>query len=70
LRVVECRFAAVVLAKKLGIPKWESAVRRLRDVQELSGKSLSELAAFARASLREGPWTLNDVNEELEIQDA
>lgn len=70
LRVVECRFAAVVLAKRLGIPEWDTRVRRLRDLQELSGKSLPQLAELVRSLLRLGPWTLDEINQELGIKDA
>jgi len=70
LRVVECRFAAVVMAKKLGIADWATGVRKLRDLQEKSGKSLGDLASLARTLIKDGAWTIEDVSQELGVADA
>lgn len=39
-------------------------------MQERSGKTLSELASLTRTLLRDGSWTVEDVNRELGIADA
>lgn len=71
MRVVECRFAALVLAKRMGLAGWDTRVRRLRDVQELSDYcSLEELVSLTRSFVRSGPWTLAEVAAELGMPDV
>lgn len=44
-RVVECRLAAITLAKTLKGDEWKN-VRRLKDVQTLLNLSLSEMVVY------------------------
>ncbi len=61
LRVVECRFASAIVAKHLGV----TGVRTLRQLLEKTGKTLSELLGLLRKHLREGPYSLADVQQQL-----
>eukprot|EP01112_Ceratiomyxa_fruticulosa_P005420 TRINITY_DN1603_c0_g1_i10.p1 TRINITY_DN1603_c0_g1~~TRINITY_DN1603_c0_g1_i10.p1 ORF type:complete len:486 (+),score=80.06 TRINITY_DN1603_c0_g1_i10:670-2127(+) len=65
LRVVECKLAAAVLAKYLKLDL--SAVKKLKHVQDLSGKSLSELVSFVQSSLHSEVYTLDEISSILEI---
>jgi len=60
MRVVECRLAAVLLGKKLGIESW-AQIRRLIDVQQLyrPQPSLDELSEFVKNHLHEEPYSLS-----------
>eukprot|EP00210_Caulerpa_lentillifera_P002957 g2824.t1 len=66
LRVVECRLAAMLLAKFLQLPKLEiEKIRTLKEVQELDqlgGKSVTELV---EESLKSEGYTLPEVQELL-----
>nr|XP_033328316.1 N-acetylgalactosamine kinase isoform X1 [Megalopta genalis]XP_033328317.1 N-acetylgalactosamine kinase isoform X1 [Megalopta genalis]XP_033328318.1 N-acetylgalactosamine kinase isoform X1 [Megalopta genalis]XP_033328319.1 N-acetylgalactosamine kinase isoform X1 [Megalopta genalis]XP_033328320.1 N-acetylgalactosamine kinase isoform X1 [Megalopta genalis]XP_033328321.1 N-acetylgalactosamine kinase isoform X1 [Megalopta genalis] len=63
LRVAECRLAAQMIAKKRR-KNWEQ-VQKLIDVQEALGISVDEMVAVVTANLREEPYTLNEICEEL-----
>ncbi|XP_078041180.1 N-acetylgalactosamine kinase isoform X2 [Augochlora pura] len=63
LRVVECKLAAQMIAKK-GNKNWEN-VKRLIDIQEALGISVYEMVAVVTTNLHEEPYTLNEICEEL-----
>eukprot|EP01133_Synstelium_polycarpum_P019106 gene19106-22882_t len=65
LRVVECRLAAVLLAHKLGLA-WDG-VRKLIDVQKLSGLSLKELVEATETHLHPEAYTREEVATALNI---
>ncbi|EFA83438.1 galactokinase [Heterostelium album PN500] len=65
LRVVECRLAAVLLTKKLGL-NW-TAIRRLIDVQNLSTLTLEQLIAKTSELLQPAAYTRQQVADELEM---
>lgn len=64
MRVVECRLAAVLLGKALGIEDWVQ-IRRLIDVQKLHKPqpSLEDLAGFVKQHLHEEAYSLNELAE-------
>ncbi|CAL7936250.1 unnamed protein product [Xylocopa violacea] len=64
LRVVECRLAAQMIAKKRNKP-WER-VQRLIDVQESLGVSLDEMVSVVMTDLHEEPYTLNEISRSLD----
>ncbi|CAJ0957927.1 unnamed protein product, partial [Mesorhabditis belari] len=51
-RVIECRVAAQFLGKFLELPNWKS-MRRLREIQEKSGKTLEELLQLVKTVIPE-----------------
>lgn len=71
LRVVECRFAAALLAKHCGVDISDGKMRTLKKAQEAcGGKSLSEMATLVRQVIREGPFTAQQVAEALQLPNA
>ncbi|CAJ0566644.1 unnamed protein product, partial [Mesorhabditis spiculigera] len=58
-RVIECRIGAQILGKHLNLPNW-GAFRKLKQVEDASGKSLSELLRLVEEVLPENP-TLDEV---------
>lgn len=77
MRVVECRLGAVLLAKKLGIATWRTAVRKLIHVQQLhpnSNASLEELLENVKKHLLKSSgdeneaYSLNEISNELGIE--
>ncbi|CAJ0572382.1 unnamed protein product, partial [Mesorhabditis spiculigera] len=58
-RVIECRIGAQILGKHLNLPDW-GAFRKLKQVEDASGKSLSELLRLVEEVLPENP-TLDEV---------
>jgi len=68
-RVVECRLAAKILAKQLlQGDKWKE-VKKLRDVEKESGKSLDELVKSLNDLLPKQIYSREDVLKMLEISD-
>jgi N-acetylgalactosamine kinase len=65
MRVVECRIAARVVAKALGIPSWQQ-VNTLRQLQELSNKTKEQLLASALQVLGQSSYTMDDVMRLME----
>jgi len=65
MRVVECRLAAVLLAKKMGL-KWKE-VRKFIHVQQQCGLSSAQLADKVKELLHESPYTIEEVAKELEM---
>jgi len=64
MRVVECRLAAVILAKHLRLPWTE--IKILKQVQHYSKLSLSELQDAALKHLHKEPYTIDEVAKLLE----
>jgi len=67
MRVVECRLAAVVLAKKLALPNWID-VRQLIHVQKLSRLSLSKLIDAVKMQLHIQSYTIHEIANILELE--
>eukprot|EP01111_Echinosteliopsis_oligospora_P015328 TRINITY_DN6030_c0_g1_i1.p1 TRINITY_DN6030_c0_g1~~TRINITY_DN6030_c0_g1_i1.p1 ORF type:complete len:465 (-),score=120.94 TRINITY_DN6030_c0_g1_i1:29-1423(-) len=65
-RVVECRLAAAILAKKLGISREQ--VRKLKDVQTISKASFPEMIKYTHQFLKQTSYTLPEVSAELGIE--
>jgi N-acetylgalactosamine kinase len=65
-RVVECRLASVLLAKKLDLPDWKTAFPLLR-LCELTNKSREELYAKTVELLEEDPFTAESAAAALEL---
>ncbi len=58
-RVLECKLAAAVLAKSIGL-QWQS-VKRLADVEKLSKKPLDILLEEVRTHIHPGVYTKEEV---------
>ncbi|OWF55326.1 N-acetylgalactosamine kinase-like [Mizuhopecten yessoensis] len=67
IRVVECRIAAQVIAKKKGLA-WRH-VTTLRDVQEKLGLGLLDALAVAKELLHPDAYTKHEVCQMLEVTD-
>jgi N-acetylgalactosamine kinase len=63
-RVVECRLAGQIIAKKRGL-EWAS-VKRLGDLQQALKVDLSEMITIVEETLHEEPYTKEEVIRELE----
>ncbi|EZA47141.1 hypothetical protein DMN91_001108 [Ooceraea biroi] len=63
LRVMECRLAAQMIAKKRNMD-WE-LVRRLFDIQECLIYDLDEMVDVVKMNLHEEPYTLDEICEAL-----
>jgi N-acetylgalactosamine kinase len=63
-RVVECRLATRVMAKKAGVGKWED-MWRLGEFQTKAGICLEEAEEKADTLLKEGKYTKEEVCEIL-----
>lgn len=64
LRVVECRLAAQMIAKKRNMD-WEN-VQRLIDIQERLALDLDEMVTVVMTELHEEPYTLDEICESLD----
>eukprot|EP01121_Diplochlamys_sp_Union-15-3_P020969 TRINITY_DN8357_c0_g1_i1.p1 TRINITY_DN8357_c0_g1~~TRINITY_DN8357_c0_g1_i1.p1 ORF type:complete len:472 (+),score=69.66 TRINITY_DN8357_c0_g1_i1:37-1452(+) len=67
MRVVECRLAAILLAKKLGLD-WKS-VRILAHVQNLGPFTLDQLIEHVKNHLHSHPYTLSEIASELGVSE-
>ncbi|XP_031782188.1 N-acetylgalactosamine kinase [Nasonia vitripennis] len=63
-RVLECRLAAQVMARRRGL-EWHS-VQKLIDVQQLLGASLEEMAAIVSRELHEPPYEHKEICQILD----
>lgn len=63
-RVVECKIAAALLGKGLGLEGWQG-MSTLKAVQEAAGKSTAEMVEYVAANLQEEPYTTAALTEEL-----
>lgn len=63
-RVVECKIAAALLGKSLGLDGWQG-MTTLKAVQEAAGKSTAEMVEYVATSLQEEPYTTAALTEEL-----
>ncbi|XP_014218869.1 N-acetylgalactosamine kinase [Copidosoma floridanum] len=63
-RVLECRLAAQIIAKKMGID-WHQ-VQKLIDVQELLKKNLEDMSTIVMKELHEEPYDCEEINQILE----
>eukprot|EP00088_Acartia_fossae_P063116 TRINITY_DN7671_c0_g1_i11.p1 TRINITY_DN7671_c0_g1~~TRINITY_DN7671_c0_g1_i11.p1 ORF type:complete len:458 (-),score=74.93 TRINITY_DN7671_c0_g1_i11:158-1531(-) len=68
-RVVECRLAAKILGKKLLKDEAWKEVKKLRDVEKQSGKSLEDLIKILDSCLPKEVYSREDVLSELGITD-
>jgi len=66
MRVVECRLAAVVLSKTLGVKEWEK-VRILYDVQKKTQKNLDQLIADVEQHLHKQKYSVEEISEILQL---
>ncbi|KAF6202439.1 hypothetical protein GE061_004838 [Apolygus lucorum] len=64
-RVVECRLASQIIAKKSGIP-WRS-IRKVVDIQNDLSVTLHELMALIKQHLRTGTYSKSEICEILEV---
>jgi len=64
-RVVECRLAAILLGKYLGLENWKS-IKTLRDVQDQTKLSLQDLSFKTMDLLKADPYNIEDIEEEIE----
>ena len=65
-RVVECRLAAVLMAKLLGLPDW-SELKRLKDVQSVAKKSFPEMIALVDQHLHSKPFSKSEISDLLQV---
>eukprot|EP01089_Gocevia_fonbrunei_P011231 TRINITY_DN2439_c0_g1_i2.p1 TRINITY_DN2439_c0_g1~~TRINITY_DN2439_c0_g1_i2.p1 ORF type:complete len:366 (-),score=79.51 TRINITY_DN2439_c0_g1_i2:32-1129(-) len=68
MRVVECRLAAVVLSKILGVAEWNTKVRQLCHVQQLTSKSLADLINDVETHLHKEKYTIEEIAKLLELE--
>jgi len=68
MRVVECKLAAALLAKSMG-PPWKS-VKKPKDIEVISKKSLAELQDEVKRFLHGGVYTKEEVAKSLELDVA
>eukprot|EP01147_Barroeca_monosierra_P001238 gene1238-4447_t len=66
IRVVECRAAALILARKLGLSNWRTC-RRLIDVHKASGHQLCEMPQIVSQHLKRGHYSKEDISAELQL---
>lgn len=67
-RVVECRLASLVLAKKMNLD-WKNCLRLIR-VQELSSLSLNQMLQKVEELLHKEPYSLEEIGTILQIDPA
>jgi N-acetylgalactosamine kinase len=68
MRVLECKLSAAVLAKKMGV-EWQK-IKKLKDLQETSGKSLQEMVQEVETHLHKGPYSKQEIGQLLEMDEA
>merc|ERR550534_1895215 len=66
VRVVECRLAACLLAKLLGMKDWMTGITTLRDVQLRSSNSLSSMMVKTMNLLKKDAYSWGDLLDEFE----
>ena len=64
-RVVECRLAAVLIAKLLGLTHWGD-LKRLKDVQTAASKTLPDMIALVEQHLHPEPYSKTEIANLLE----
>lgn len=70
VRVIECRLAACVLAKHLGLKEWAVGIKTLRDVQIRTGNSLSTMMVKTMNLLKMKAYSWIDLCDEFEDTDV
>lgn len=66
-RVVECRLSAVLLAKLLKLKQWRQ-VLTFRDIQEMTKMELDQLLFRTMDLLDNAPYTIEQIEEDLECE--
>ena len=66
-RVVECRLAAVLLAKLLRLKQWRQ-VLTFRDIQEITKMELDQLLFKTMDLLNNEPYTIEQIEDDLECK--
>ena len=67
VRVVECRLAARLLARHLGLEAW-TEMTKLRGVQEAARKSLDEMLTLVSAVLRDSAYEKREIMRHLDFE--
>ena len=65
-RVVECRLASVLLAKNLNLAQW-AELRRFKDLQTISEKSLPEMIELVKQYLHIHPYSKSEISQLLDM---
>lgn len=63
-RVAVCRLAAAILGKRMNVKGWEQK-STLKELQDKLGYSLSQMIELVKKHLREKPYTMKELIEEL-----
>ena len=67
VREIECRFAALILAKSMNLRQWRQ-VLTLRDVQSLSRLQLDDLMFYAMDLLNSASYSIEQIEDELDCK--
>ena len=67
-RVVECRLAALIISKLLGLTNW-SEQKRLKDVQTSASKTLPDMIELVKQHLHAEPYSKAEIATLLELKE-